>query len=1046
MWLRLALNLFVLLLFSACSPSDKAAVDKLNSLSYAYHYRDIDSTETYARQALALASSYSDGKAEALNNLAFVSITRMDYDKAESQLESAISLTDNQIELLVAEIQQMRLCQRRSENRAFYEHRERARRHLKRINEEREELSQRLYSRLIYAESELAIVNSTYYYYVGLERQSVKALREMNMDEVRHDTAQYLNYLYNVGAGGVITEGTPEQIFKEETDFLYRCLNIASRFHYPYFEANAKEALAEHENNLLLAEEALEQFSLFGDVYQIAGAHRTLASCYHALDNDEEALRHLNLALSDLRINQAPDLVASIREQLSVAYAAVNDKSQSDYNRNSYLDLQEQTRQDRELEARAGILDKSSRQLNFMILVVIMAIILLLFLLWLFNHLHKKNKEDHQLDDILEQKADELRIRRLSVEHSVQRHLEQRAKVSLVNSITPFIDRIIHEVDKISEYQSQHQLPSGSLASLSNGDGTIVERISYIRELTDKINEQNDLLTQWIQLRQGELSLHIESFALQPLFEMVSRGKKGFDMKGITLVVEPTQAIVKADRVLTLFMLNTLADNARKFTERGGCVTIKALEKTDAVELSIADSGCGMSAEHLAHVFDHKVITEDNGTKSRGQISHGFGLMNCKGIIEKYRKLSPLFACCQIAAESEEGKGSRFWFHLPKGVRRVLLLLLLPVASQSLHAQSASQLVASATDFMSRAHVFADSAYFSNVNGTYERTLLFADSCRKYLNLQYRALRPNGRLLMIADGDTSVTPPEIQWLHENLNINYQIILDIRNESAVAALALHHWDLYAYNNKVYTQLFKEMSADNMLASYCRTMQQSQTNKRIAVILLIVILLLIIPAYYMLYYRHRLYSIHRREQMQMDNIEMADDELRRAELEDNKLHVVNAVLDNCLSTLKHETMYYPSRIRQLVDQNDMESLGEVTHYYRELYGILSEQAMRQVEQIKLHIVKTECYGAEVLGDEQLLRYLFQLLNPADVHVERKDANYIDYQVTLKAPLSQITSLLCRQIVRDHGEATHRRACGITMNDRQVDVILPAPKSFR
>ncbi len=1043
MWLRLALNILVILLFSACSPSDKAAVDKLNLRSYAFHYRNIDSTEVYAQQALALAAHYPDGRAEALNNLAFVSITRMNYAQAQQQLAEAISLTDNQIELLIAEIQQMRLCQRRSENRAFYEHRERAHAHLMRINEERTELAPRLRQRLVYATSELAIVNSTYYYYVGLERQSVDAIMRLNLDEVRHDTAQYLNYLYNVGAGGIITQGTPEEIYREETDFLYRCLDIATRFHYPYFEANAMESLAEHDNNIDMAGRALQLFIGFGDVYQIAGAHRTLASCFHALDDDPEALHHLNLALSDKRINQAPDLVASIREQLSVAYAAVNDKPQSDYNRNLYLDLQEQTRQDRELEARAGLLDSSLRQLNLMILAVVIAIVLLIFLLWLFNHLHQKSKEDHQLDDVLEQKADDLRLRQLSVEKSARRHLEQRAKVSLVNSITPFIDRIIHEVDKLSAYRTDGQQPSQGAETST----LIAERVEYIRELTDKINEQNDLLTQWIQLRQGELSLHIESFPLQPLFDMVARSRTAFEMKGINLLVEPTTTTVKADRVLTLFMLNTLADNARKFTEGGGTVTIAARELPEAVELSVSDTGCGMSADLLAHVFERKVITEDSAVRTRGQESHGFGLMNCKGIIEKYRKLSPLFGCCLLSAESEEGRGSRFFFRLPKGVKRVLLLLLFLTTAFAGQLQAADRIApvstqrTEASDYMAMAHVFADSAYFSNVNGTYERTLLFADSCLKYINLQYLAQRPKGRLLMTASGDTSVTPPEIQWFHKALDVNYQIILDIRNECAVAALALHRWSLYAYNNKVYTQLFKEMSADSTLADYCRTMQQSQTNKRIAVILLIATLLLIIPAYYVLYYRHRLYSRHRREQMQLDNIEMADDELHRMELEDNKLHVVNAVLDNCLSTLKHETMYYPSRIRQLVDQGDMDSLSEVTHYYRELYGILSEQAMRQVEQVKLHIRKTDCYGLLVLGDEHLLHYLFELLKPASVEGSRKDDRYVVYRVTPSAPLSQLDSLLCRQIVRDHGEATHHRGCGISVTDQLITVTLPA-----
>ena len=46
-------------------------------------------------------------------------------------------------------------------------------------------------------------------------------------------------------------------------------------------------------------------------------------------------------------------------------------------------------------------------------------------------------------------------------------------------------------------------------------------------------------------------------------------------------------------------------------------------------------------------------------------------------------------------------------------------------------------------------------------------------------------------------------------------MNYGIILDIRNESAVAALALHEWEVYKYNNSVYTHLFKERYADNSL---------------------------------------------------------------------------------------------------------------------------------------------------------------------------------------------------------------------------------------
>ena len=135
----------------------------MNSTSYFYHYKNLDSTSVYARKALALAGDYHAGKAEAYNNLAFVSIMKMNYQDAYKLLDSVRMATDNQVELLVADVQQMRLCQRESRNKEFYDYYENAQRTLRRIAEERDALSQRLQDRMVYAESELHIVASTYY-------------------------------------------------------------------------------------------------------------------------------------------------------------------------------------------------------------------------------------------------------------------------------------------------------------------------------------------------------------------------------------------------------------------------------------------------------------------------------------------------------------------------------------------------------------------------------------------------------------------------------------------------------------------------------------------------------------------------------------------------------------------------------------------------------------------------------------------------------------------------------------------------------------------
>lgn len=1146
------LGLMALLLFSACSPSHQAEVDRLNSLSYAYHYRSLDSTKVLAMKALRLSDNYDAGYAEACNNLAFVSIARLDYQQARQWLDSVEERSDNQIELLVADVQNMRICQREGHNKDFYSYREKATTRLRRIKEEYDNLPPRESKRVLYAQSEFDIVAATYFYYVGLEAPMLQALNDIDADALEQDTAQYLNYLYNFGSGGAITQGTSEQINQSEFDYLVQCYMLASANDaYPYWQANSLQAISEHlqkpamrnfliKNNqpaikyinveqmpdtLLagnLAQRALNLFISYGDVYQIAGGYRTLAECYFAIKDYRSAGNCLLHALNDNPvISKAPQLVASIREQLCLVYSALDDKPKSDYNRNIYLDLQEQTRQDRQLEARAAMLDSNAIQLNTMIAAVLLGIVLVILVLFFLDRKRRKNDDKTSLEQLLqplrewevrnEQYSNELQdkkeeveealfVEKLHVNENKKRNLEQRAKVALVNSITPFIDRMMNEVNRLSANPLTKDVGASSKEEAVRRD-----RYQYISELTDKINQYNTILTQWIQMRQGALSLHIESFALQGLFDIVKKGKMSFQMKGIELKIEKTDLWVKADRTLTLFMVNTIADNARKFTPEGGKVVIRATATDGLVDISIEDTGKGMDDEQLAHVFDRTYTGE-----------HGFGLLNCKGIIEKYKKVSSLYRDCDIKCESHVGKGSVFTFRLPRGIQRMMigvlvLLSTLPTFSKGGHKMhSANENLTS--ENLKKADHYADSAYFSNINGEYRKTLQFADSSRHYLNLHYLSQFPHGNVLMVRN-PKDMLAAELRWYHDSLPTNYNVILDLRNETAIAALALHDWDLYRSNNKVYTQLYHECGADNTLDDYVRTMQVSENSKMVAIILLVLLLLQLPFAYYFVYYRHVLsyrFAVHRvndinkvllseasdqskKEQIQalwtkrgMDtsvigqldkvvkiitdaldksvqssaseatHIELLEDELHRAEYENAQLHISNSVLDNCLSTLKHETMYYPSRIRQLIDTSpdDLESLHELVDYYKSLYTMLSGQAMQQVE-------------AHVRFDLDMLAYLFDILKKEmgvkklSVMVREKGTSYVDYVVDMPGlacdeatckllftPLtSHINFLLCRQIVREIGEVTNMRGCGIQaerLQDGKIVTLITLPKA--
>ena len=369
---------------------------------------------------------------------------------------------------------------------------------------------------------------------------------------------------------------------------------------------------------------------------------------------------------------------------------------------------------------------------------------------------------------------------------------------------------------------------------------------------------------------------------------------------------------------------------------------------------------------------------------------------------------------------------------------------------------------------LGRASVFADSAYFSNINGNYERTLMFADSCRHYLNEHYRQTFPQATDTMMRIGDLSLTPPEIKWYHDSLRVNYTVILDIRNECAIAALALHQWSLYQYNNRIYTQLFKEMSADKNLADSCRKMQKSENDKRVAILLLVLLFFIIMVAVIWQVIQ-MLNKSSKRQQEHQERLEMMDDELQKIRLEEDNLHIVNAVLDNCLSTLKHETMYYPSRIRQLIDNDHQdESLAETVGYYRDLYGLLSLQAMNQLKHGKLHLTRLE---HDILGDRVLIDYLFEILRKQSgqktlaQNYLLKDDKYVVCEVAMPSlqlteeqvaslftsnGIANIPYLLCRQIVRDHGESTNRRGCAIRAEKRNgvvtIVIVLPRANSQR
>ena len=110
---------------------------------------------------------------------------------------------------------------------------------------------------------------------------------------------------------------------------------------------------------------------------------------------------------------------------------------------------------------------------------------------------------------------------------------------------------------------------------------------------------------------------------------------------------------VQADRARVAQVFSNLLGNAVKFTPSGGRIVVRAETQGSAVRFSVSDTGPGIAADHLPHLFDrYWQATETQ------QLGTGLGLFIAKGITEAHGG--------RLWAESQEGQGATFWFTLRK--------------------------------------------------------------------------------------------------------------------------------------------------------------------------------------------------------------------------------------------------------------------------------------------------------------------------------------------------------------------------------------------
>lgn len=266
------------------------------------------------------------------------------------------------------------------------------------------------------------------------------------------------------------------------------------------------------------------------------------------------------------------------------------------------------------------------------------------------------------------QNGDEWRWTRVNIMRNTQSTDPDRLEMICVN----------YDITELKETQKQREkaeeldrLKSAFLANMSHEIRTPLNAIVGFstllvdtddpeekKQFVEIIQKNNELLLQLIsdvldlaKIESGIIELKLVEVDLRELCKELVVSMRIKVPAEVALCVAPDlpSYIMRCDKVRLTQIISNFINNAIKHTSKG-TIVLGYEVRQDEIEFSVTDTGDGMSPEVQQHVFDrfYKGNSFKQGT--------GLGLSICKSIIEQVGG--------KIGVESEEGKGSRFWFTL----------------------------------------------------------------------------------------------------------------------------------------------------------------------------------------------------------------------------------------------------------------------------------------------------------------------------------------------------------------------------------------------
>lgn len=257
-----------------------------------------------------------------------------------------------------------------------------------------------------------------------------------------------------------------------------------------------------------------------------------------------------------------------------------------------------------------------------------------------------RQKINGKILDVTEKIIDEKKSKEYTSTLENENHTKEKIAMILEDSLkNPLIKMLRQNSELVDNFQFL-------------GREEIFTEIKNLNITLKEIFISSDTLLEWAKLHSGKTQYRPESVNLCKVIKDAGfRQNSVFKDKGINYSFEVNDRIdVYADKSMLMTIFNNLISNSYKFTESGGSIIITAEAGDSTCEISVSDTGVGISSDNIKKLFNLRQSFSTPGTGNEKGI--GLGLILCKEYLALHNS--------ELKVISETGIGTTFSFSLKK--------------------------------------------------------------------------------------------------------------------------------------------------------------------------------------------------------------------------------------------------------------------------------------------------------------------------------------------------------------------------------------------